>query len=798
MRRLISGMLLVLILASMLPLIFGVRATEALEPSSNKATVQVVDFKNGTREMITDYENGTRNCIAETFIKKTSELLTTANEVDQSVTTLLSGALASERRANSVLLTSADKPINYVNTTQTTVLRQQMMLGFTYTLAYWQEQWSLEGGITIGKWKITWFLAVGVDIDIRFGLRLPINVTMEYPEQMVIGNNYTIRATLNPADKPDFDEMLLTCKANIWAEANIGSLSIPRTVLLGPDIDGSQTFITPLGSRSEPLFLPLRLNIFDIIKKVYPDPDLKTAIDWISLAVVPYLIAQLTFGSNQITAKASAIGDARVVKGADLNWSEYNQTLDFLVNADEYDSTTNYSRLILSDFKYYFTKFNVNFELEFDFNDFWINCVLGIPDQTLPLTTLDISSITNIIGTPYVTSHCGYPGSFYVTIYVERTVHPGPRPPPPEDVAISYAYSFPPKVYAGEVVSITVGAENLGDVLETFNVTIYADNLVISRQLVAGLPPEEEVGLSLSWNTTGFSPWHIYNITAETSEVPNEIDRDNNFLSAGTVEIVLPPPKANFTYSPTPPIVNQTTTFDATSSIPGHGTIVSYFWDFGEGNNLTTVNPIVTQAFAHEGNHNVTLTVTDSQGLNDTVWKFINVYRYEGHDVAVTEVTPYHDWVYQGQILNITVTVTNKGNFTELVELRLYCNITANEEVGNDTTNLNPSENQTLTFAWNTSRVPYCHNYTIIAVAGIPFDINPADNIRESYVKVRIQGDMNNDSTIDIGDVALAAQAFGSYPGHPRWDPMADQNGDNEINILDLTLICINFGKKHS
>jgi PKD repeat protein len=792
MRRLVSGILLALILVNMLPLVFGMRANETLEPSSNGPAVRVVEFNNGTREMITDYENGTRNCIAETFVKKTAELLTAPNETDQSVTTLLLGALASGKRANMMSLTSIDKLTKYANTTQTVVLRQPMMLGFTYTLAYWQEQWSSEGC----WWIFTWYLAVGVDVDIQFGLRLPINVTVEYPEQMIIGNNYTIHVTLDPADMLNFDELLLTFKANIWAEANICGISIPRTVLIGPDIDGSQTFITPLGSHSAPLFLPLRFNIFDIIDTIYPDPDLKRAMDLISQAVVPYLVVQLTFGSNQITAKANATGDARVVGGADLNWSEPHQTLDFLVNADEYDSTTNYSRLILSDFKYYFTKFGADFGLEFDF-DHLINDFLGIPDPILHLCTLDINWITNIIGTPYVTSHSGYPGSIYVTIYVERTVNPGPRPPPPEDVAISYAYAAPPKVYAGELANITVGAKNLGNMSETFNVTIYSDTFVIDRQLVTELRPGEEVGLSFGWNTTGFSPWHVYNISAEASEVPNEIDKDNNILSAGTVEIVLPLPKANFTYSPTPPIVNQTTTFNATVSIPGFGTIVSYSWNFGEGDNLTTANPVATHVFVHDGNHNVTLTVRNSEGLKDTVWEFISVYQSEGHDVTVVGVAPYRYWVYQGQPLNITVSVTNKGNFTESLEVRLYYNITANEEIGTVAMNLNPGENETLTFTLNTSGVPYCYNYTIIAAAGIPFDINPTDNIRESLVEVRMPGDVNDDFIVDIYDAIILSNAYNSVPASSNWNPNADINCDNIVDIYDAIILANHYNQHY-
>jgi PKD repeat protein len=774
-------------------MVFGIETNGVLEPSFNEPFIKTVDFNNGTKEMIIDYYNGTRNCVTETFIEKTATPLSHSNEIKQGDTTVSSEPVTFKtKRANMVSLAPLDTTVKYANTTQTAVLQQQMMMGFTYTLAYWQQQWSKE----IDWWVFRWYFAVGIDIDIQFGLRLPISITLEYPEQMIAGNNYIIHVTLDPIDMPNFDELLLTFKANIWAQASGFGIDVPRTVLFGPDIDGSKTFVTPLGSDVASLFHELKFNVFEIIKKMLSiSLELKEAMDLISKFVVPYLVVQLTFGSNQITAKANTFGDARVVEGADLNWLEPNQTVNFLVNADEYDSATNYSRLILSDFKYYFTKFEADFDLEFDLNEI-INR-FGIEDPPpFRLYTLDLSKITGIFGAPYLASYPGYPGSIYATIYVQRVGISDPQPPLPEDVVISYAYAAQHRVFAGEILNITVGTKNLGSMSETFNVTVYADSSAIDVKLVQGLTPGEERSLTFVWNTTGFSPSHIYNITAKASEIPNEIDLYNNVLSAGIIEIVLQPPIANFTYSPMPPIVNQTTTFNASNSIPGHGTLVSYIWDFGDGNNLTTANPVVRHVFANYGNYTITLTVIDSEGLNDTVWEFIDVNPEAGHDVAIMDIVLYQGWAYQGQTLNITVIITNKGNHTETVEVRLYHNISAGEAIDIKTTNLKPGENETLTYTWNTSHAPYCHNYTLMAIAGISFDSKPADNIRLSHVKVRIPGDINEDGTVDIVDISRAARAFGTYPRHPRWDPDADQNGDGKINIVDLTLIALHWKTK--
>jgi len=55
--------------------------------------------------------------------------------------------------------------------------------------------------------------------------------------------------------------------------------------------------------------------------------------------------------------------------------------------------------------------------------------------------------------------------------------------------------------------------------------------------------------------------------------------------------------------------------------------------------------------------------------------------------------------------------------------------------------------------------------------------------------------DLNNDGKVDVADLKEAAESFGSYPGHLRWNSQADMNGDGMINLKDLYLIASSFGK---
>ena len=70
-------------------------------------------------------------------------------------------------------------------------------------------------------------------------------------------------------------------------------------------------------------------------------------------------------------------------------------------------------------------------------------------------------------------------------------------------------------------------------------------------------------------------------------------------------------PSASFTYSPTDPSIDDRIDFLDNSTDPD-GTIVSWHWEFGDGDSSTEQNP--THKYADKGQHTVVLTVTDNDG----------------------------------------------------------------------------------------------------------------------------------------------------------------------------------------
>jgi len=103
------------------------------------------------------------------------------------------------------------------------------------------------------------------------------------------------------------------------------------------------------------------------------------------------------------------------------------------------------------------------------------------------------------------------------------------------------------------------------------------------------------------------------------------------------------------------------------------------------------------------------------------------------HDVAVIDVYSIYNWVYQGEIDPIVVTVENQGDFNETVDVYAFYAPGA-LAAPKQTITLNVGEIQTLTFNWNTTGVPVGF-YTVSANATIPIDDDPGDNTMQGNIE---------------------------------------------------------------
>ncbi|MFB6159221.1 MAG: PKD domain-containing protein [Candidatus Nanohalobium sp.] len=124
-------------------------------------------------------------------------------------------------------------------------------------------------------------------------------------------------------------------------------------------------------------------------------------------------------------------------------------------------------------------------------------------------------------------------------------------------------------------------------------------------------------------------------------------------------------PEAGFEYSPSSPSVGDQVSFDASSST---GDVVGYEWSFGDGG--TSSGSQVVHTYSETGTYPVSLTVTGSQGEQDSAVKYVNVDLEPGA-CGITEDSFY---------FSLDDYVIEKGESTE-AKLQIYNTGTRDQDV---------------------------------------------------------------------------------------------------------------------
>jgi len=182
--------------------------------------------------------------------------------------------------------------------------------------------------------------------------------------------------------------------------------------------------------------------------------------------------------------------------------------------------------------------------------------------------------------------------------------------------------------------------------LDSSNNRIYLNNFIDNRDNVCSY---DSVNI---WNSTE-EMTYTYNGKTYTSYLGNywsdytgsdadedgigdtpyiiDSDKDNYPLMERFENYIVTPvpnqqPIANFTYYPEKPVVNQSVTFDASSSYDPDGKIMNYEWDFGDGNITNTTEEKINHSYSEAGSYEVTLTVKDDDGATNSTTKIITVY----------------------------------------------------------------------------------------------------------------------------------------------------------------------------
>ncbi|MFW9878975.1 MAG: hypothetical protein ACFFG0_38340, partial [Candidatus Thorarchaeota archaeon] len=283
--------------------------------------------------------------------------------------------------------TSTEESTDWIPVTQRVLFDPKITMGFRYDII------DIEYDIVNIDIVVAYARATFL-VNLLFSLNLPVDITVEYPEQMTVGKDYTWYATLTPIDDPQIKEFECKLGGGIEVAAGIFVLVwVEYSEFFGPYIDKSLDFVTPVGPGDS-----------------FPIGDFEVTV-WDFWLMSVDLVFEPLLTSQKITADVNCGGDSS--GSHTLTWTDGGQKIPFTVHAEDYDPTTDSATIQLSDFRYYFTDFELILKLKFDF-DPWIDWLTG--DPTIKLFTLDLDWL---IGEAYVGVHQG-PSTVDVEVFVKK------------------------------------------------------------------------------------------------------------------------------------------------------------------------------------------------------------------------------------------------------------------------------------------------------------------------------------------------------------------------------------------
>ena len=74
-----------------------------------------------------------------------------------------------------------------------------------------------------------------------------------------------------------------------------------------------------------------------------------------------------------------------------------------------------------------------------------------------------------------------------------------------------------------------------------------------------------------------------------------------------------------------------------------------------------------------------------------------------------------------------------------------------------------------------------------------PID-TPTPSVTPTPTICDLDGDLNHDGVVDVLDLVIVAQAYGTSLGDPAYNPVADVDGDNDVDLFDLVYVAQRVG----
>ncbi|MCD6572668.1 MAG: lamin tail domain-containing protein, partial [Thermoplasmata archaeon] len=179
-----------------------------------------------------------------------------------------------------------------------------------------------------------------------------------------------------------------------------------------------------------------------------------------------------------------------------------------------------------------------------------------------------------------------------------------------------------------------------GDVM---TVSFYGREQGGSWSYIGSVNAANDTDASIIWAGLSHGTTYEWYAVANDSQLENTSD----IWSFTTVSI---PPVADFNWLPSAPTTNDVIQF-IDGSYDSDGFITNWTWDFGDGAASYEQNP--QHQYASAGTYDVTLTVTDNTGLQDSITKQIKVYVPQ----TIVSIEPAYQLVNGGDEFTVNITV---------------------------------------------------------------------------------------------------------------------------------------------
>jgi len=147
-----------------------------------------------------------------------------------------------------------------------------------------------------------------------------------------------------------------------------------------------------------------------------------------------------------------------------------------------------------------------------------------------------------------------------------------------------------------------------GDVL-TYSLINKPEGMTIDFATISWIPTEEQIGVG--------------NFTVKVSDGQLSDTQSFGIIVSGELPPVNQSPIASFTATPASGVAPLEVYFNASNSYDSDGTIISYTWNFKDGN--IGSGETINHTFSSTGSYNVELTVIDNEGAIDSTTKIITV-----------------------------------------------------------------------------------------------------------------------------------------------------------------------------